>query len=163
MNSKPQFLCLLAAAFSFGCSSPSTLSLHSVENRMPPLKAGVHDVAAVDHRPVPISRSRLTYPAVLRANGVGGKAVVAFTVRADGSVADPIVLNADDIRFGEAATAAILKWRFRPALLNGTSVDCRMTVPISFSAPSRDRAGGAWPTDDPAGALYGRSQPVEPR
>jgi protein TonB len=156
-------LSLLASALLLGCSSSSTVTLNPVENRLPPLRVGVYAAKAVDSPPAPTSRSRLIFPAELRATGIDGKAVVTFIVRADGSVADPVVLNANDVRFGEAAKAAILKWRFRPAILAGAAVDCRMTLPFSFLTPRVGSAVVNTPSADPAEAIYGRIQPTEPR
>jgi hypothetical protein len=37
--------------------------------------------------------------------------------------------------FGDAAMAAIAKWRFRPAEVKSQPVPCRMSVPFYFDSP----------------------------
>jgi protein TonB len=70
--------------------------------------------------------------------GVGGDATILFTVKADGSMTDAMIVKASDIRFGDAAREAVLEWRFRPALLKGKPVDCRLMVPIKFKPPTKE-------------------------
>jgi len=156
-------LSLIVSAAIAGCANPGSVALHPVENQVPPLGSGVYGIKMVDAPPVQTSESRLHYPQELLVNGIGGKAVVLFTVRADGSVTDAAIVKADDIRFGEAAVEAIQKWRFRPAQVNGVPVDCRMTKPFFFSSPSVRNLPNPPPMNDPAGDNYSRIQPTEPR
>jgi protein TonB len=127
-------LVLLAAAAMTGCANPEYVSEHPVENQIPLLKAGVYSIKAVDVRPVATREIEPDYPPELESI-LAGKAVVVFTVRADGKVADASVVAADDVLFGEAAVAAVRKWRFRPAEVKGAPVDCRMTLPFVFTSP----------------------------
>ena len=124
----------LASGAMMGCANPEYVSEHPVENQAPPLKAGVYSFQAVDVRPVATREIEPDYPLEL-GSILTGKAVVVFTVRADGKVADASVVEADDVLFGEAAVAAVRKWRFRPAEVKGAPVDCRMTLPFIFSSP----------------------------
>jgi TonB family protein len=117
-----------------GCAGPEFISEHPVENGVPAVKAGVYSLNAVDVLPVATHEVEPEYPFDL-APILTGKAIVVFTVRANGKVADPSVVEADDVLFGEAAEAAILKWRFHPALVKGVPVDCRMTMPFVFVSP----------------------------
>lgn len=109
---------------------------HRASCRQPrsPLKAGVFPVGAVDVRPVATRDVEPDFPYEL-GSVLAGKAVVVFTVRADGKVEDPSIVEADDILFGEAALSAIRKWRFRPAEIKGAPVNCRMTLPFVFMSP----------------------------
>jgi protein TonB len=84
-------------------------------------------------QPLGIFRSRPLYPLELKKGRVGGEATVLFIVRRDGSISDAMVVKATDIRFGESALAGILRWRFKPALVSGQAVDCRLMVPITYS------------------------------
>jgi len=132
-------------------------------NQIPPLKAGVYAVEAVDVRPVATHEVEPDCPAELWSI-LTGKAVVAFTVRVDGKVADPSVVAADDILYGEAAVSAIRKWRFRPAQVKGAPVACRMTLPFFFSSPygtySHDDSGPVPPGDTPPeGSHHGMVEP----
>ena len=117
-----------------GCSSTGYITEHPVANQIPPLKAGVYSTKAVDVRPVATREIEPDYPPEL-GSILTGKAVVVFTVRADGKVADVAVVEADDVLFGEAAIDAVRKWRFRPAEVKGAPVDCRMTLPFVFTSP----------------------------
>jgi TonB family protein len=117
-----------------GCASTTYLTEHPVENPVPALKAGVYGIHSVDVRPVATRDIEPDFPFGLQSV-LTGKAVVVFTVRGDGKVADASVLEADDVLFGEAALEAIQKWRFRPAEVKGAPVDCRMTLPFIFISP----------------------------
>jgi len=127
-------LVALASAAIGGCAGPEFVAEHPVDNPVPPLKAGVYSIKAVDVRPVATREVEPDYPPEL-GGILTGQAFVAFTVRANGKVADASVVRADDILFGEAAVAAVLKWRFRPAQVKGAPVDCRMTLPFVFTSP----------------------------
>jgi TonB family protein len=133
---------LLASAAMTGCENPGFVSENPVSNQIPPLKAGVYSINAVDIRPVAIRQVEPDYPFEL-GSILTGNAVVVFTVRADGKVADTSVVEADDALFGEAAIAAVRKWRFRPAQVKGAPVDCRMTLPFVFFSPY-----GSYPQDE---------------
>jgi TonB family protein len=127
-------LTLFAAAAVAGCTSNGFVTEHPVENQIPPLKAGVYTIDAVDVRPFATHQVEPDYPFDLESI-LTGNAVVVFTVRADGKVADASIVSADDSLFGDAAVAAIRKWLFRPAQVKGAPVDCRMTLPFVFVAP----------------------------
>lgn len=113
-----------------------------MEHQSPALKAGVYSIKAVDVRPVATRGIEPDYPPELESI-LTGKAVVVFTVRADGKVADASVVEVDDVLFGEAAVAAVRKWRFRPAEVKGAPSDCRMTLPFVFTSPY-----GYYPRDE---------------
>jgi TonB family protein len=132
--SKRWSLILSACAALTGCASPGYVTEHPVDNQISPLKAGVYSVEAVNVRPVATREIEPDYPPEL-GSILTGKAVVTFTVRTDGKVADASVVEADDVLFGEAAVAAVSKWRFRPAVIKGAPVDCRMTLPFAFTSP----------------------------
>jgi TonB family protein len=136
------FWSIASAAFA-GCAGPEFITEHPVENDIPPLKTGVYALNAVDVRPVATREFEPDYPYGM-ASILTGKAVVVFTVHADGKVGDTSVVEADDVQFGEAAVSAILKWRFHPAQVKGAPVDCRMTMPFVFVSPygnySRDES-----------------------
>jgi protein TonB len=61
------------------------------------------------------------YPLEAARNGEQGWVDVAFTVNPDGSVSDVHVTDAEPRRvFDRAAIDAVSRWRFKPALINGT-------------------------------------------
>jgi len=136
MPSRPRswrLISLVAAAIA-GCASPGYVTEHPVDSPAPALKPGVYNFTAVDVRPVATHEVEPDYPPEL-GSILTGKALVVFTVRTDGKVADPAVVEADDLLFGESAVQAILKWRFRPAKVHGAPVECRMTLPFVFTSP----------------------------
>jgi TonB family protein len=147
-----------------GCAGPEFVTEHPVENQIPPLKAGVYSINSVDVRPVTTREIEPEFPFEL-GSILSARAVVVFTVRTDGKVADTSVVEADDVLFGEAAVAAVRKWRFRPAKVKGAPVDCRMTLPFFFTSPY-----GAPPRDESMPDPSNRAPPdgshqttVEPR
>lgn len=123
-----------ASAALSACSTPDYVAEHPVMNAVPQLPPGVYSVSAVDVRPISTHEVEPDFPSELESILVG-KAVVAFTVRTDGKVADAMIVQADDVQFGEAAVDAVRHWRFRPALMKGVPVDCRMTLPFIFNSP----------------------------
>src|SRR5688500_13283339 len=85
--------------------------------------------------PKPLETPSPGYPAALTDTGQKGSATIEVIVKADGSVAEAQVKSADREAFGEAARAAIEKWRFEPATADGKAVDKRVTVPFNFVPP----------------------------
>jgi TonB family protein len=63
-----------------------------------------------------------------------GRAEVRFTVETDGRVTGVVVQSATHPAFGEAATAAVQRWRFAPALKDGKPVRQNFSLPLSFMA-----------------------------
>jgi protein TonB len=134
-------LALLAA----GCATvetpapPSAVATRPVENRMARTRAETYDISKVSKPPraIPRFQARPQYPLELRRASMSGEGVVDFIVDTDGMVQDAIVVRATDVRFGEAALAAVVQWRFEPAEINGVPVNCHMQVPITFTVDAR--------------------------
>lgn len=124
---------LLFAVLCAGCSTTEQVQLRPVENPIPDAKPGVYDVSNVDVQPIPTRQTRPSYPFELRKNGIAGESVVIFTIRTDGTVTDASVVRAADLRLGESAVEAVLKWHFRPAQVKGLPVNCRLMLPLVFS------------------------------
>ncbi len=132
---------LMVSVLVAGCASPGTVVENPVNNPTPALKPGVYTVKTVDTPPISTHEVYPDFPSEL-GSIPEGKAVVLFTVRADGKVGDASVAQADDVLFGEEAVRAVLKWRFQPAQLAGKPVDCRMTLPFIFDSPYGINEGG---------------------
>jgi TonB family protein len=143
-------LVLIVGTALTGCTNSEFVTEHPVANAVPSPKPGVYPVQTVDVRPVSTHEVEPDDPPEL-GSILSGKAVVVFTVRADGKVADASVLQADDVLFGEAAVAAISQWRFHPAELKGAPVDCQMTLPFVFTSPYGYGAGGDLRPDPTSG------------
>jgi TonB family protein len=149
---------LLACVAAFGCSTTGYVEEHPVDNRVPPLKDGVLLEDAVEVRPKAIREVEPDYPFRLQSV-LTGNAVVVFTVLTDGTVADAAVVEADDVQFGEAALAAIRKWRFKPATIKGVPVECRMTMPFVFVSPYANFLPGEQATAPSGKAPAGGQKP----
>lgn len=94
------------------------------------------DVSKVTVPPQPTFQGRPQYPFELRARLVSGETLIHLVVRRDGSVSDVRVVRATDPLFGIAGAEAVAKWVFRPALVNGSPVNCALEVPVKFRVKS---------------------------
>jgi TonB family protein len=72
------------------------------------------------------------YPIELMRQNVQGTVMLSAVIRSDGSVGDVRILRGVDDRLDEYASAALLRWRFRPATRNGDPVDLQAVVMIPF-------------------------------
>lgn len=127
-----RLICSVVVAI-LACGTPHAAELKPVANKIPPTPPGVFDLSKVSKAPVPTHQVRPNFPKELLPAGIGGDATILFTVRKDGSVTDVLVVKATDASFGTAASEAVSKWKFRPGLVDGAPVDCRLMVPIKFS------------------------------
>jgi len=97
-----------------------------------PLLAGVGDVTL----PVLIEESRVRpdYPELARVARIEGNVVLQAVIRADGTVADLVVLRSTrpNSGFEQAAIEAVRQWRYKPALSGGRPVDVYFTVYVDF-------------------------------
>lgn len=82
--------------------------------------------------PVVIEKINPTYPPEARAERVMGTVVVETVVSENGLVEDIRVLESDDDRFSSSAVSAIEKWRFEPALCDGTPVAVYYVLTVNF-------------------------------
>lgn len=91
------------------------------------------DISHTTVQPMAKFQARPQFPFELRKKGLSGQAIILFVVRIDGTVSNLEVVSATDPQFGDAALAAVSKWLFRPAQVDGKPVNCRMEVPIVFT------------------------------
>jgi len=79
--------------------------------------------AAADSDIVPIVRVLPIYPLRATERGIEGWVEVEFTIRATGTVKDPVVLAYHPSKiFNSAAIKAIRKWKYNPKIENGVAV-----------------------------------------
>lgn len=64
--------------------------------------------------------------------GMPATVVVNFIVDSQGNVVLPRVLKSSNDGFNPYAIAAVKRWRFKPATIDGHPVNCMMSVPIVF-------------------------------
>ncbi len=72
---------------------------------------------------LPIVRVAPVYPARAQSRGLEGYVDMSFTVTASGSVADPVVMFSTSGLFERAATRAVLKFKYKPRVVDGVPVD----------------------------------------
>lgn len=96
--------------------------------------SGVFSVDCVDREPALKAVVPLTYPETMRSRGLGGEALLEFVVDTNGRADLPSVrlVNATQSDFATAARTAVARAQFRPALLSGTAVRCRVRLPVVF-------------------------------
>ena len=77
-----------------------------------------------------VSRS---YPRQFLDSGVHGRALLQVTVGPAGRVEEVTAVEATRAPFAAAAQAYARELRFAPAMVDGTPVRCRVTVPVDFA------------------------------
>ncbi len=72
---------------------------------------------------LPIVRVAPVYPARALSRGIEGYVDMSFTVTATGTVKDPIVMFSTSSLFDRAATRAVLKFKYKPRVVDGQPVE----------------------------------------
>jgi protein TonB len=72
---------------------------------------------------LPIVRVAPVYPARALSRGIEGYCDMSFTVTTTGTVADPLVIFSTSSLFDRAATRAVLKFKYKPRVVDGIPVD----------------------------------------
>jgi TonB family protein len=74
------------------------------------------------------------FPSSARERALGGWVDLQFMVMTDGSVSDISVVGADPAgQFEQSATDAVRKWKYRPILRDGKSINQRAQVRVRFA------------------------------
>ena len=82
---------------------------------------------------LPIVRVAPVYPARALSRGLEGYVDMSFTVTTAGSVSDPVVTFSTSSLFDRAATRAVLKFKYKPRVVDGVPVDVpNVTTRIRF-------------------------------
>lgn len=103
---------------------------------MTPLAAPVSNKQTVlsGHELMPLVRVPPRYPGRAARLQIEGSVTIEFTITADGSVADPAIIESDPPRvFDKAALQAIVQWKFKPRVENGQAVESRASQRIEFA------------------------------
>jgi protein TonB len=83
---------------------------------------------------IPIVRIEPTYPRDALMKGLEGWVRIKFTIMPDGSVSDPQVVAAEPRRvFDREAIRAILRWKFKPRIVDGQPVSREAEQTIDFN------------------------------
>ena len=72
---------------------------------------------------LPIVRVAPVYPARALSRGLEGYVDLSFTVTTAGTVRDPVVIFSTSSLFERAATRAVLKFKYKPRVVDGVPVD----------------------------------------
>jgi len=72
---------------------------------------------------LPIVRVAPVYPARALSRGLEGHVDLSFTVTLTGTVRDPIIMFSTSSLFERAATRAVLKFKYKPRVVDGIPVD----------------------------------------
>ena len=72
---------------------------------------------------LPIVRVAPVYPARALSRGLEGYVDMSFTVTQAGTVRDPVVLFSTSSLFERAALRAVLKFKYKPRVVDGVPVD----------------------------------------
>lgn len=92
---------------------------------------------------VPVVVIRPMYPREAIIAGTEGWVKVEFTITETGSVKNPRVVDAEPARiFNREALRAILKWKFKPRVIDGVAVERQATQTIDFTFPEPGRESG---------------------
>jgi protein TonB len=79
------------------------------------------------------------YPRDAAISGIEGWVNVEFTITEVGTVKNPRVIDAEPGRiFNREAIRAILKWKFKPRVVEGVAVERRATQIIDFTLHGSD-------------------------
>jgi len=89
---------------------------------------------------IPVVVIRPMYPRDAALKGLEGWVKIEFTITAIGTVKSPRVIDAKPPRvFNREAIRAILKWKFKPRVIDGVAVEREATQIIDFSL---EKSGG---------------------
>ena len=73
------------------------------------------------------------WPREALIEGTAGGVEFEFTILPDGTVEDPVVIDSEPPRlFDRNARRAILRWKFKPRIVDGQAVSRRATQRIDF-------------------------------
>lgn len=106
-----------------------------LSNLTRPVSSAAPSAAAIEQsqlEPLQVIRTGpLVYPAIARARGITGPAVVQVTVGKDGKPHDPKFISGQPI-FKDAAFQAVMGYTFKPAKLNGQPIEQSTTIRLNF-------------------------------
>ena len=88
---------------------------------------------------LPIVRIDPQWPREALIEGIEGYVVVEVTIGADGSVKDVRVIQAEPKRmFDRNVIRAVLKWKFKPRIINGVPVERKAIQMLEFTLDNLD-------------------------
>lgn len=89
---------------------------------------------------MPVLVIRPMYPREAAIAGIEGWVRIEFTITETGAVKDPAIVGAEPPGvFNREAMRALLKWKFKPRVVDGVAVERRATQVIDFSLDASER------------------------
>jgi TonB family protein len=108
-------------------ATPASAVESTAKGRVPQLTSDAAD-ALLTHRVEP------DYPDVARRAHVQGTVMVSALVSADGKVLEANAISGS-AQLVDAATAAVMQWRYKPYVVKGSKVSFQTQVPVTFMLP----------------------------
>jgi len=100
----------------------------------PPVLGAVGIDRSAEGDVVPLVRINPQYPRDAQMNAIEGYVTIQFTITETGSVRDPRVIDSKPPRvFDREAIRAILRWKFKPRVVDGVAIARQATQTIEFS------------------------------
>ena len=119
--------------FVFSMTSPSIYAMKGDEKYV--VSGNEKNIQEPDEYPtVDLAKiqSSIIYPENAKKNGIEGTVIVRVLVSKTGSVVKTIVDRTDNKALTNAAVQAVKKARFTPATKDGKTMNCWVSLPISF-------------------------------
>jgi TonB family protein len=127
---------LLVVLFGARASAEAGRGDASAEHDSGPTQGGARDGSRTELRPPElVTFVEAEYPASARDSGVEGSVVLKLDIQADGRVLRADVMSAAGYGFDEAAQAAALGFRFKPARRGDRAVASRILYRYEFRLP----------------------------
>ena len=116
--------------------------MHAQFNSTRPFYLGVFPVTQADFTPKglgsdtarlkkPNTFARLMHRPELGA--LSGVVMVSCTIDEKGDVRDAAIEKSTNVSFNPSALAAVKKWKFKPAKVDGAPVAKKVTIPLKFT------------------------------
>lgn len=107
-----------------------------------PVLIDIGDIQRRGQLPRGIKQEPPTYPHNMAMAGLVGEVTLEFIINSQGRVIEPMVVKSNNPAFERAALDAVVKWKFKPAELDGRAVATRVLQRIEFALD--DRAPPVW-------------------
>ncbi|HEV8423443.1 MAG TPA: energy transducer TonB [Chthoniobacterales bacterium] len=101
----------------------------------PPSGAQEWDVCDAPQPPVPLQRTQPAYPDSAKTNGEMGIVQVYVEIETDGSLSHMAVVTPPRAEFDKPTLDAMAKWRYKPAMCNGTPQRMHTTITTAYGLP----------------------------
>ncbi len=90
-------------------------------------------VLEADEYPVPLQKVPPVYPLTAQMRNITGKVIVKVLISKEGEPMMASVYKSDAKELEEPAVNAVMKWKFKPAMLKGVPVEFWVMIPFQFN------------------------------